>query len=167
MRILVTGHKGFIGQNFVKSLLNDGHEVDTHEWFEPLLGEKFRNTDPCIHLGAISSTTYSNVPQLLEQNYYFTKQLYYLCKVYETNLQFAFSASVYGTANTTFNVSDKLAPNNHYVWSKMLCEEFFNLKTHYPISVQIFRYFNVYGPHEEHKGDQASPFEKFKRQAIS
>jgi ADP-L-glycero-D-manno-heptose 6-epimerase len=31
--------------------------------------------------------------------------------------------------------------------------------------VQIFRYFNVYGPHEDHKGDQASPFYKFREQA--
>jgi ADP-L-glycero-D-manno-heptose 6-epimerase len=31
--------------------------------------------------------------------------------------------------------------------------------------VQIFRYFNVYGPHEDHKGDQASPFHKFREQA--
>ena len=166
MKILVTGHRGFIGQNFVRSLLDDGHDVETYEWNEPYLEEKFKNTKLCIHLGAISSTTYSNVPQLLEQNYYFTRKLYSLCRIYGTNLQFASSASLYGVDNKTFRVVDKPAPTNNYAWSKFLCEEFLNSNTHYPINVQIFRYFNVYGPHEEHKGDQASPYQKFKQQAI-
>jgi ADP-L-glycero-D-manno-heptose 6-epimerase len=51
-----------------------------------------------------------------------------------------------------------------YAWSKVLVEQYFHEMT--PTSpVQLFRYFNVYGPHEDHKGDQASPFHKFREQA--
>ena len=53
-----------------------------------------------------------------------------------------------------------------YAQSKGIIEDYFNqIQPTSPI--QLFRYFNVYGPHEDHKGDQASPFHKFKLQSVA
>jgi ADP-L-glycero-D-manno-heptose 6-epimerase len=53
-----------------------------------------------------------------------------------------------------------------YAWSKLLFERYaLNMQREFKIRVQGFRYFNVYGPHEDHKGDQASPYHKFTKQA--
>lgn len=162
MKILVTGHKGFIGKNMVKALEKD-HTVVGYEWGEG----KYDLTDVnlVIHLGAISSTTYTDTRQLLIQNLYFTEKLILECCDRGIPIQIASSASVYGTENQTFCESDPPAPKNYYAFSKLMVEEYCN--THeFPIPVQLFRYFNVYGPGEDHKGNQASPYHQFTKQAI-
>jgi len=165
MRILVTGYKGFIGQNMVKYLEAKNIEVVGYEWDGAPYS--LHNIDAVIHLGAISDTTYSDTRQLLKQNYYFTVKLINDCEDYGIPLQIASSASVYGPTNTTFKENDIPAPKNHYAWSKLLVEEFVQSKyEHRVVPVQVFRYFNVYGPGEDHKGDQASPYHKFTQQAI-
>ena len=59
-----------------------------------------------------------------------------------------------------------MEPANMYALSKSIVENYFNQML--PVSpIQLFRYFNVYGPHEDHKGDQASPFHKFKQQSLN
>jgi nucleoside-diphosphate-sugar epimerase len=58
---------------------------------------------------------------------------------------------VYGTENKTFNETDPVDPKNFYSWSKVMVEEYVNANK-WSIPIQIFRYFNVYGPNEEHKG---------------
>lgn len=161
MKVLVTGHKGFIGQNMVKHLEAKNIEWVGYEWGEP--DYSLNGIDRVIHLGAISDTTYTDTRQLLIQNYYFTETLINDCNRGGIPIQIASSASVYGTDNTTFRESDFPAPKNHYAWSKYLVEEFCN--THqFDVPVQVFRYFNVYGPGEDHKGDQASPHHKFRQQ---
>lgn len=163
MKVLVTGYKGFIGQNMTTYLEKENIEWVGYEWGE--LDYDLTGIDRVIHLGAISSTTYTDTRQLLIQNYYFTKSLIHDCDRFGIPIQIASSASVYGTDNTTFKESDIPAPKNHYAWSKYLVEEFCN--THqFDIPVQVFRYFNVWGPHEDHKGDQASPLHKFRKQAM-
>lgn len=162
MKILVTGHKGFIGQNMVKYLEERNHEVVGYEWGDGPYSLK--GVDQVIHLGAISHTTTANVPQLLEQNYYFSIHLLQKCSVEGIPIQVASSASLYGPSNTTFREEDRPEPRNHYAWSKFMVEEYFN--THPSTNtVQFFRYFNVYGPHEDHKGLQASPHHQFLTQA--
>lgn len=159
MRILITGYKGFIGQNMVKALAH--HDLDLCEW-----GDKYSlyGIDRVIHLGAISDTRCDDWVALRKQNVGFTITLMERCQKYGIPIQIASSASVYGPNNTTFKESDPVAPSNLYAESKALIEQYF--KTMRPGSpVQLFRYFNVYGPHEDHKGDQASPFHKFREQA--
>ena len=65
--------------------------------------------DWCIHLGAISSTTYTDVNQILEQNFEFTVRLAQVCENFGTNLQYASSASVYGPT-THFTEDGPLLP---------------------------------------------------------
>ena len=163
MKVLVTGYKGFIGRNMTAYLETENIEWFGYEWGE--LDYDLTGIDRVIHLGAISDTTYTDTRQLLIQNYYFTESLVHDCNRAGIPIQIASSASVYGTDNTTFRESDFPAPKNHYAWSKYLVEEFCN--THqFDIPVQVFRYFNVHGPLEDHKGNQASPHHKFRKQVM-
>jgi nucleoside-diphosphate-sugar epimerase len=78
MRILVTGHKGFIGQNLTKALIEQGHFVDGYEWLDQL--PYLYEYDWVIHLGAISTTTETNVEKIMDQNFDFSVKLINLCK---------------------------------------------------------------------------------------
>jgi len=162
VKILLTGHKGFIGSHLLKELERVGHEVSTYEWGEVL--PSIMEQDWVIHCGAISSTAERDVEKIMRQNVDFTRQLYDACRVYGVNFQFSSSASLYGLG-TNFKEDAPVDPRTPYAWSKYLSERYIN---NYPGggTVQIFRYFNVYGPEgEEHKGSQASPFYRFKKQA--
>lgn len=159
MRILITGYKGFIGQNMVKGMSD--HNLELCEW-----GDEYslHGIDRVIHLGAISDTRCDDWLALRKQNVSFTITLMERCQRAGIPIQIASSASVYGPNNTTFKETDPVDPANLYAESKALIEQYFH--TMKPTSpIQIFRYFNVYGPHEDHKGDQASPFHKFREQA--
>ena len=159
MRILITGHKGFIGQNMVKALSD--HDLDLCDW-----GDKYSLTDVdrVIHLGAISDTRCQDWDALHKQNVRYSIDLMDECQDRRIPIQISSSASVYGLNNTTFRETDTVAPANLYAESKVLVEN--HLHQMNPVSpVQLFRYFNVYGPYESHKGDQASPFHKFNEQA--
>lgn len=163
MKVLVTGHRGFIGQNMVKYIqTNTDWEVNTWEWKDSVFPMVDGN-DWVIHLGAISSTTEQNVDKLLEQNLEFSQKLYQACQRLYVNLQYASSASVYGLASD-FKEASPGNPMNGYAWSKYAFDRWTKLQT--PVKlVQGFRYFNVYGNHEDHKGSQASPVTQFTRQA--
>jgi len=164
MKILVTGNQGFIGKNVASYLQQQGHEVEGWEW-EPGVLPHTEGYDWCIHLGAISSTTYTDVNQILEQNFEFSVRLAQICENFGTNLQYASSASVYGPT-THFTEDGPLLPQSPYAWSKYLFDRYITqYKDEFGILVQGFRYFNVYGEGEEHKGDQASPYTKFAYQA--
>lgn len=161
MRILITGYKGFIGSNAMTFFSELGHECIGYEWGDGDID--VTTVDWVMHFGAISDTTYTNVEQLLLQNYTFTKRLLNECDWYGVPIQISSSASVYGIHNTTYRETDLPAPRNYYAFSKYLVEEYAEKIVHCP--VQVFRYFNVYGPNEDHKGDQASPYHKFTEQA--
>ena len=162
MKILVTGHQGFIGQNLSLDLVNQGHEVSTYEWGGP--PPSVEGLDWVIHLGAISSTTETNVRKILDQNIVFTIQLIEDCIEHGVNMQFASSASIYGDG-LVFKEDAPARPLNHYARSKYLIEQYIQTRNA-PITIQAFRYFNVYGPNEDHKGSQASPYTQFRNQAI-
>jgi len=161
MKILITGHKGFIGQNLTFYLQND-HELFGYEWQEEHLPE-VEGFDWVIHVGAISSTTEQNVDKVMLQNYEFSKWLYNQCNTKGVNFQYASSASVYGP-NAKFGEDDPKLPQSPYAWSKYLFDRWVWQQQH-NVVVQGFRYFNVYGPLEDHKDDQASPLTKFIKQA--
>jgi ADP-L-glycero-D-manno-heptose 6-epimerase len=160
MKILVTGYKGFIAPHVIKALRAADHDVDVYEW-----GELFHGVmgyDWVIHIGAISSTTERNIEKLMRQNFEFSVSLYEDCKRFGVNLQFSSSASVYGFSKD-FSETTPVDPRNHYAWSKYLFERCIMGHQGGNI-VQAFRYFNVYGPGEEHKGSQASPYHQFEKQ---
>lgn len=162
MKILLTGHRGFIGSHLLHALKDNGHSVSTFEWGE-ILPSVIKN-DWVIHVGAISSTTETDVEKVMEQNVDFTIRLYDTCKNHNIKFQFASSASVYGLG-TDFKETSQVDPRTPYAWSKYLCERYI-LKNPSKTTTQMFRYFNVYGPKgESHKGSQASPYYQFSKQA--
>lgn len=167
MKIIVTGYKGFIGQHMTAAL--SGHDVTTIEWGDQpppnLVGY-----DWVIHLGAISSTAERDIERIMTHNLDDSIWWFRECCDYGVNFQFASSAGVYGNERETgsfFKEDDPVNPKTPYAWTKYLFERY--VRDHMPwpenIRVQGFRYFNVYGSGEEHKGGQASPFTQFRRQA--
>lgn len=166
MKILVTGHKGFIGQNLVYYFLGKGHKVDGFDWVPNIIPDVTRY-DWIIHLGAISDTTEKDVDKVWEQNFEFTSRLIQVCDQFGVNLQLASTNAVYGPGFDGFREDSKCLPQTPYAWSKYLIdksirdvgvENFSNL-------VQSFRYTNVYGPGEGHKKNQMSMISKWQDQA--
>lgn len=160
MKILITGYKGFIGQNLANAL-KDNHELSFYEWGEE--PPDFQGLDWCIHLGAISSTAEKNVEKIMKQNHDFSCVVLMACQINKVNLQYASSAGVYGLTKD-FRESSPKSPQSPYAWSKYLFDRHVESQTFKDIVVQGFRYFNVYGPHEDHK-DQPSPHHTFTQQA--
>jgi ADP-L-glycero-D-manno-heptose 6-epimerase len=77
---------------------------------------------------------------------------------HQIHVKFASSASVYGNTNGQIN------PLNYYAITKLQIDYFIQDNLDKFKSIQSFRYFNVYGEGEDHKGDQASPISKFTKQ---
>jgi ADP-L-glycero-D-manno-heptose 6-epimerase len=162
MRVLVTGHKGFIGKNLLKYLEDHTDwEVKGWEWKDTPY-PTVEGNDWVIHLGAISSTTETDVDKVIQQNYDFSRWMFRACKTNFVNLQYSSSASVYGLSNN-FAETAPVDPRTPYAWSKYLFDRWVQQQTSGRV-VQGFRYFNVYGNHEEHKGSQASPVTQFRNQ---
>ena len=163
MKILLTGHKGFIGKNMLQYLEdNTDWDVNTFDWNDGNM-PSLMDQDWVIHIGAISSTTERDIEKVMRQNYDFTRRLFNACDRYGVNLQYASSASLYGM-NNVFREDAPIDPITPYAWSKYLCERF-HLTNQGTNTVQGFRYFNVYGNNESHKGSQASPITQFRTQA--
>lgn len=161
MKILITGYKGFIGQNMVKALETE-HDLVLYEYGNPI--PDFKGLDWVIHLGAITDTTERDVEKVMKYNFDFSCVLLVTCQANNVNLQYASSASVYGLTDN-FSEDSPCSPQSPYAWSKYLFDRNVQSLKLDNIIVQGFRYFNVHGPHEEHKGDQASPYSKFEKQA--
>jgi len=164
MKILVTGHKGFIGSHVLKALSD--HEVITFEWKDTF--PKLDGVDTIIHIGGISSTTETNIEKIMTQNYDFSCDLLDKCLELNINFQYSSSASIYGHKEE-FKEDSPVDPRTPYAWSKYMFERYaaekYEIANQKNISIQGFRYFNVYGDGEEHKGGQASPYTQFLKQA--
>lgn len=173
MKVLVTGHKGFIGQNLCKALYEEGWHTTTFDIVDnPTLRPKdldLEGVDCVMHLGAISSTTEKDVRKIMDQNLSWSIELYEECLARGIHMQFASSASVYGnnTGQRILGENDVCYPSSYYALSKYMFEQYAQKRMYGKNAsvLQIFRYFNVYGPHEEHKGSQASPYTQFAKQA--
>jgi ADP-L-glycero-D-manno-heptose 6-epimerase len=138
-----------------------GHDLAGYEWGDDL--PKVDSFDQVIHLGAISSTTERDTERVMKQNFDFSCWLLDECEKADVNFQYSSSASVYGLY-TDFREDAPKNPLSPYAWSKYLFDRHVESRKWY-IRVQGFRYFNVYGPHEDHKGNQASPYHQFSLQA--
>jgi len=165
MKILITGNRGFIGSNAVK-YFSKNHIIKTYEWGEPF--PDLSLVDWVMHFGANSSTTERDVEKIMKQNYDFSCRLLDRCMDRGIKFQYSSSASVYGLGQD-FKETANPDPRNPYAWSKYLFERY--TRKHYDYAnfnnyqIQGFRYFNVHGPGEDHKGTQASPYHQFKLQA--
>ena len=156
--IIVTGSNGFIGKNFVNKLSNV-YCVEMNDCFEFLQSfDRWNEVKAIVHQGAISSTTETDINKLHKYNVDFTLQLFQKAIEYQIPVKYASSASVYGNSNT-------INPLNYYAITKLQIDYWVEDNIDKFSYIQGFRYFNVYGKHEDHKGNQASPVHKFTQQA--
>ncbi|MEH6822377.1 MAG: ADP-glyceromanno-heptose 6-epimerase [Motiliproteus sp.] len=182
--IIVTGGAGMIGSNIVKGLndrgitdilvvddLSDGHKfwnlqdcqiadyLDKDDFLARIqAGERFDSVQAIFHEGACSATTEWNGKYMMENNYAYSKVLLHYCLERQLPFLYASSAATYGKG-TLFK--EELAcegPINVYGYSKWQFDQYVRqvLPRHQGSQVVGFRYFNVYGPREQHKGSMAS-----------
>jgi ADP-L-glycero-D-manno-heptose 6-epimerase len=107
--------------------------------------EKLKEINPegIFHVGACSDTLETDVNYMMIRNYEFTKIISDYCSEFEVPLIYSSSAANYGINN--------LHPSNLYGWSKYVSEQYVIQN-----GGTALRYFNVYGPGEEHKGKMSS-----------
>ena len=122
-----------------------------------------------IHLGACSATTERNADYLLENNYRYSCRLAAWAVAQGTRFVYASSAATYGDGSRGYDDTAPLAqlrPLNMYGYSKHLFDLWAERKG---LLSQIagLKYFNVYGPHEDHKGDMRSLVNKAYGQIVS
>lgn len=187
--IIITGGLGFIGSNLVAKLEQEGYQniiiADTFgsedKWKNiakrsnvidivspdslfQTLDTISTNLLSVVHLGAISSTTETDVDNIRETNHKLSVNLYEWCVSHSIQFIYASSASVYGALDI-FEDSDnpldvrELRPLNAYGWSKKTVDYYIANKGGFinPKSKTVaLRFFNVYGPNEYHKGSQSS-----------
>lgn len=163
MKILVTGHAGFIGGNMIGWLQQEeGWEVDGWEW-HPIERPEISLYDWVIHLGAIADMTCTDVDMIMRQNYEFSQWLFTECNKHGVHLQYASSSAVYGDTKD-FSEHSACHPDNAYSWSKYLFDRWvFQQEQH--VMVQGFRYFNVYGRGMHKRGKRANIIHKWRQQA--
>ena len=179
--IVVTGGAGFIGSNIVKGLNSAGEEdilvvdnlsnaekhlnlnslsiadyCDKNEFLQKL--NKFQNVTTIFHQGACSSTTEQDGKYMMSNNYEYSKILLNHCLENKIDFLYASSASVYGNGKAGF-VEKREAeyPLNVYGFSKFAFDNYVRrVLPQAESQVLGLRYFNVYGPQENHKGRMAS-----------
>ncbi len=124
------------------------------------------NIKAVIHMGAISSTTETDADKIIDNNFRFSMDIWHWCTHHQARLIYASSAATYGNGKQGFidNGSPehlaKLQPMNAYGWSKHLFDRRVarmiadgDLR---PSQWVGLKFFNVYGPNEEHKGNMRS-----------
>ena len=157
--IILTGSQGFIGQNFLKYLQEPVLQVEQQNCFEFLQSfENWNEVSLILHQGAISSTTERDINKLHHYNVEFTLLLFEKAIEYQIPVKFASSASVYG------NTQGEINPLNYYAITKLQVDYFIQDNLDKFSHISSYRYYNVYGNQEDHKGDQASPISKFTKQ---
>lgn len=192
--IVVTGGAGFIGSNLIRALnkrgennillvdhlvngrkmhniadLNIADYMDKAEFIEKMNTTGFLNGVKAVfHQGACSATTEWDGQYVMKNNYDYSKQLLHACISKNVAFIYASSASVYGNGANGFRVERSCEqPINMYAYSKFQFDQY--VRRVLPTTAcQIagFRYFNVYGPGEQHKGSMSSTAFHFNQQVL-
>ena len=186
MKIVVTGAAGFIGSNLIKGLnargiddiiavddLTQGDKfknladlqiadyIDADDFYDLFAEGAFGDVEAVFHEGACSDTMELDGKYMMDNNYTLSCELFQACQEQGTRLLYASSAATYGGSDTFSESPEFEKPLNVYGYSKLLFDQrlrreigkkFENAST----QVAGFRYFNVYGPREQHKGRMAS-----------
>jgi ADP-L-glycero-D-manno-heptose 6-epimerase len=150
-------------RNLLGAKLSD--YFDKSEFYDRFARREFGKVDAIFHEGACSDTMEHNGRFMLDNNYRASKNLLDACQTQGTRLLYASSAATYG-GSASFREEPKFEqPLNVYGYSKLLFDNV--VRRMLPGSktqVVGFRYFNVYGPREQHKGRMASvAFHHFKQ----
>ena len=186
MKIVVTGAAGFIGSNIIRGLnargirdiiavddLTEGDKFrnladlqiddyqDHHGFYERFARGEFGAVEAVFHEGACSDTMESNGRYMMDNNYGVSCQLFEACQARGTRMLYASSAATYGGSDSFREEPACEQPLNVYGYSKLLFDQRLRRLTglHFEKAkhqVVGFRYFNVYGPREQHKGRMAS-----------
>lgn len=186
MKIVVTGAAGFIGSNIIAGLnargidniiavddLTQGDQfrnladlkiadyLDKEVFYELLAEGAFGKVEAVFHEGACSDTMETNGKYMMDNNYTLSCGLFNTCQRAGTRLLYASSAATYGGSDTFKETPQYELPLNVYGYSKLLFDqrmrrECGNNFKKFKRQVVGFRYFNVYGPREQHKGRMAS-----------
>jgi len=183
MYTVVTGAAGFIGSSLVKALnargesrilavddLGDGDKfrnlvdceiadyLDKDEFAVRLgEGEFDDDIDAVLHQGAITDTLATDARSMLACNYRYSVRLLEHCQDNDIPFLYASSAAVYGAGPMFREERACEAPLNIYGYSKFLFDQYVRrILPERTAQVAGFRYFNVYGPRESHKGRMAS-----------
>jgi len=181
--IIVTGGAGMIGSNIVKALNEIGHtdilvvdnlkdgtkfinlvDLDIADYCDKddfiasiMAGDDIGEIDVIFHQGACSATTEWDGKYLMHNNYEYSKELLHYCLEREIPFFYASSAATYGDKTEFVEERKFEGPLNAYGYSKFLFDQY--VRTILPEAsspVCGFKYFNVYGPKEQHKGSMAS-----------
>jgi ADP-L-glycero-D-manno-heptose 6-epimerase len=186
MKIVVTGAAGFIGSNIIRGLnargidhiiavddLTEGDKfrnladlkiadyLDKDVFYELFAEGAFGKVEAVFHEGACSDTMESDGKYMMDNNYTLSCGLFNSCQQAGTRLIYASSAATYGGSDTFRETPEFERPLNVYGYSKLLFDQRMrrecgdNFKK-FKRQVVGFRYFNVYGPREQHKGRMAS-----------
>ena len=195
-RVLVTGGAGFIGSALVWALNLRGCDsivvvdflgqtdkwrhlrplrfedyVEADDLADQLCNDRLGKFDLVLHMGACSSTTERDAAYLIRNNYEFTKDLAYWAMHTAARFVYASSAANYGDGSRGMRDDDDLdslhalRPLNMYGYSKHLFDVH-AAHSGWLDKMAGLKYFNVYGPNEDHKGDMRSLVHKAYGQVV-
>jgi ADP-L-glycero-D-manno-heptose 6-epimerase len=180
---IVTGGAGFIGSNLVRDLIQRGHDdvvvvdelsdghkfvniadlaiadyIDKDDFLSRLQDPGFGSGIKAIfHQGACSETTEWDGHYMMQNNYSYSQVLLHHCLENSVPFIYASSAAVYGDSTAFAEHVDHEKPLNVYGYSKLQFDRYVRRVAASPASQVVgLRYFNVYGPREQHKGSMAS-----------
>ena len=165
--LILTGTDGFIGKNVLQKFSDECSEeiltvdfnaqVDPFQFLENLSNDVYGDwITTIIHNGACSDTTCSDPLYIMKHNFDYCVSLFKECKRKNIRLIYASSAAVYGDG--PFIESTIKKPKNLYALSKSMFDDYCFAFENNCVGL---RYFNVYGPHENQKGDMSSVVYKF------
>lgn len=181
--LVVTGGAGFIGSNIVAGLNARGRDdiiivddmragrkclnladLDFRDYYEYddflagiETGDSFGGIEAVFHQGACSDTTEWDGRYVMARNFTYSKALHRYCSARGIALIYASSAAVYGAGPEFSETRACENPRNPYAFSKLAFDQYVRAQAGEVTSqVAGLRYFNVYGPREQHKGAMAS-----------